>query len=512
MRDRGNKEIEGHRWDRLVPLTWRGDILLGIIVLVITAYGAWHVSPWVDEAATANITSYSTWDMIQLWMGNVGNPRGTDLAQAPYYLLIHQWVRLVGTSPFSLRFPSMIAAAIGTTAMAAAGRNLIGRRGQITYAFAYGLLPRTTAMAIEARPYQMSSMCVAVTILVLVKIYRHPRWWHWAFLVFTMLGAMAMQIYAALPIAGIIITAFIVFNGTRRWLTPCAGLLSVELLLPFALASFRQVGQTSAAAGEQSTLVDRLLVESWATTRVADLPTMFSSDVIPHYIASATAIIAGAVVVVAIFNSRGKDILRLIIAASIVAFVVAFAALIVISGVASMWARYLSPLAPLFAILFAEAILLIHWQWARPLIGLLAAGCLIIISTQQFSVVKADDTDYSLMYTVMRQKAVPGDGYLFDPSNTWIGPYNNAVQLDPDAFKQLVNIALPEDSELTTPWSPDAPHINLEDMTCLPSTIWVASSNIRASDYGTQLESFGYTADFSQRGTDIGHTVTRWIR
>lgn len=121
----------GRGWRRVVPLNVRGDIVLGLVVVVLTLVGAAHVSPWLDEAATANIVSYPTWDMTQLWTASRWWFKGVDVALAPYYLVVHQWVRLVGISPLTLRLPSVIAAGVGTAVMAAVGRRLVGRRGNL---------------------------------------------------------------------------------------------------------------------------------------------------------------------------------------------------------------------------------------------------------------------------------------------------------------------------------------------------------------------------------------------
>lgn len=102
---------------RIVPLNWRGDVVLGLVAMVVVWFGSWRVQPWLDEAATANVTGYPTWDIVQLLTGVGSYPDGVDLGLGPYYLAIHQWVRLVGVNTFTLRLPSMVAAGIGTMAI-----------------------------------------------------------------------------------------------------------------------------------------------------------------------------------------------------------------------------------------------------------------------------------------------------------------------------------------------------------------------------------------------------------
>lgn len=495
-----------------MPLNWRGDVVLGLFAMVVVGIGAWWVNPWVDETATAHFVSYSTWDMKQLWTGQVAATKGVDLAIAPYYLVVHQWVRLVGTTMFTLRLPSIIAAGIGTMAMAATGRILVGRRGQIAYAVCFALLPRVTAMAIEARPYEASAMFVALAVLLLVKIWQRAHAWYWVAFGLCAAAGMLMQIYAAIPLAGLVLAAFIVLRGYRRWLVPGVALLAVAAISPFALASSRQIGQTAAWTDNQSSLVDRFLVESWATTRVADTPTQFSTDVLPHYIASGTAVVALLLVLTAVITARGRGLGRLALAGGVFVFTVGAMMLINVLGAASLWARYTSAAAPIVAMILAEAVLTLRGRWTRVLVALLLIGCLTIFVFQRRPYAKDPHGDYLLMGNVMTAQAQPGDGFLVDPSGTWVGPYRAAIDVNPTAFEDLVDIAVPQRGPLQAPWAPDAPVVDLSAQTDLPDTIWLATNNGQESSHVGQLEALGYQAGFSETGAPLGHTITRWQR
>ena len=103
---------------RLVPQSVRGDAVLGLVVVLLTLVGAWRVSPWLDEVATAHVVGYSSRDMASMWQGIPTLPSGSDMVHAAYYEVVHWWVDLVGITPFTLRLPSVIAAGVGTMAMA----------------------------------------------------------------------------------------------------------------------------------------------------------------------------------------------------------------------------------------------------------------------------------------------------------------------------------------------------------------------------------------------------------
>ncbi|MCT2973785.1 Conserved transmembrane protein [Propionibacterium freudenreichii] len=493
---------------RIVPLNARGDVVLGLVVFALTAIGAWHVSPWLDEAATAHIVSYPTWDMIQLWHGNQWWPHGIDLALAPYYMVVHQWVRVVGITPFTLRLPSVLAATVGTVTMAAVGRRFAHRRGQLTYAACYGLLPRTTAMAIEARPYALSSMFVAVALLLILLYKSHPSWLRWIGIVLAMVAAMAMQIYAAFPLAGLVIVGWLVCQRRHRWGVVLAGVVAAGFICPFAWAISKQIGQTEWLGDYKSnSLIDRFLVESWATSRVNEAP--YSSDQIPNVIAICTAAIAAALLVTVLIESRGRGTRRFLLALIPVALSVGVMWVLTVTAAPFFASRYLSAAAPFFAMMLAEAVLLSRGRLAKTLIVVLAVGSLVLYGFQQRTYSKSS-YDLSLMATVIDERAAAGDGFLIDPVGAIVGSYRNAVAVDPGAFAPLIDLAQPSRPPLIQPWPIDPPLLDLANQNWLPPRIWVASLIGAPDIYGAQLYSLGFHDVYAKSGS--GHIITLWER
>jgi mannosyltransferase len=500
----------GRGWRRVVPLNVRGDIVLGLVVVVLTLVGAAHVSPWLDEAATANIVSYPTWDMTQLWTASRWWPKGVDVALAPYYLVVHQWVRLVGISPLTLRLPSVIAAGVGTAVMAAVGRRLVGRRRQLAYATCYGLLPRTTAMAIEARPYALSSMFMAAALLFVVMARRKLAWWGWLLLVMSMVGAVAMQLYAAFPIAGLVVASWFFLKGRARWLVTIAAAFSAAILSPFLWLSYQQIGQSSWLADQKFSLANRFLVESWATSRVNAAPTV--TDLTPGRVALAMAVIAGLLIVLVIVASRGRGLARLGIASIPLVLSVGTMWILALTSMPVFASRYLSSAAPFFAMVLAEAVLLARWRAAKVLVVLLAVGALVLYGFQQRPFSKSPIDDYGLMPSVVRQHGRAGDGYLVDPLDGLIGSYRAAIVTDPGAYKGMADLAAPERLPLDYPWAHDPPAVDLATLPNLPNRIWVGAWNQGGSLYGEQLAALGYHVGYSKRGPAQGNTIFLWER
>jgi mannosyltransferase len=150
--------------------------LLGLIT------GLYHlgVPPlWRDEAATKAIA---------------GRPVGRILATMPhddvvhgaYYLVVHIFIRLFGSSNGTLRLPSAIAAAIACAFTALVARRLAADRGRwyaaltgVTAGAVLALLPAMIRYAQEARSYAIVTMLAAIaTYLLLCALDRgRPRWW-----------------------------------------------------------------------------------------------------------------------------------------------------------------------------------------------------------------------------------------------------------------------------------------------------------------------------------------------
>lgn len=152
-----------------IPLWIVSAIVGGLISL-------WDVtgwSLWYDEAATFSAIDRSIPDLLRM-LGHIDAPLGF------YYVLLHLWSLIAGTSELALRLPSVLAAA-----GAAALTTVIGRRsGSASVGLAAGLLLSMFPMlnsqhAQEARPYTLTVFfACAATLALLVAIEdRRRRWW-----------------------------------------------------------------------------------------------------------------------------------------------------------------------------------------------------------------------------------------------------------------------------------------------------------------------------------------------
>ncbi|WP_306634408.1 glycosyltransferase family 39 protein [Pseudarthrobacter siccitolerans] len=485
---------------------WRrpiaSSLLLGLLGLVVSFLGVWIPSPWLDEAATAHIIGYSLGDMAELW-------RHIDGVFGPYYVFMHFWAKLTEITPFWLRFPSLLAVGVGTAAMAAAGRAVGGWKAQLAYALCFALLPRTTAMAIEARPYAMSAMFTALALLSVVKLRASKSAWYCVALGLSMIGAVGTHLFSALPLLGLITVAVIVLPNRSRIALVVTSALAGLACLPLCILAVQQRHQVGWIATAPFNLTDQVLVEAWFTSRVDPNP---SGPFVPlHYVAVVLSILAALTVILALFARRS----------SLPKTRLAIAAVPLVLAVGVLWGesvihepvlmgRYFTSSAPFFAMLVAECLLLLRPYAKQILASLLAFGCVALIISQREPYAKIPWNDFSFVASTVDTQANSGDGLLIETSPVPTDTARSAVDLYPHAFSGLVDIAQPQRAPLTHPISVDPPRVDLSTLAQLPTRIWLVSKVQQDSEYAVQLTNLGFRPASASSGP--GHTVTLWVQ
>lgn len=156
--------------DRRGWLVW---VLPALVTLVVTLAGIGHAQPWRDELATWSAATRPVPDLVRL-AGTI------DAATGPYYLLMHGWTALAGTSPTALRLPSALAMAGAAALTARLGDRLAGPRAGLLAGLLLAVLPGTSRYGQEARPYALATLLAVLATLLLVGALRRPTWRRWA--------------------------------------------------------------------------------------------------------------------------------------------------------------------------------------------------------------------------------------------------------------------------------------------------------------------------------------------
>lgn len=472
---------------------------MGLFGFLVTSAGAWIPSPWLDEAATAHIVRYPVTDMLQLW-------QHIDAIFGPYYLLIHFLVKFTGITPLWLRLPSMVAVGVGTTAMALTGRAVAGGKGQLLFALCFALLPRVTSMGIEARPYAISAAFTALALLAVVKLQRVESRWYWVLLGSSMVGAVAAHLFSALPIMGLVLAA--IFTSPVRlrvslFLTAAAAAL---VCLPLVFIGIAQKSQVAWIASAPFNIPDQALVEAWFPSSLDP-----RSDVFLASVSLILSIVAALTIGLALlFGLRPLPKTRLVLAA--VPPLVAVAVLWIVSLISepTVLARYFTSSTPFFAMLVAECIMLLR-PYVKQLVALfLAVGCIILVVSERQPYAKTPIDDYAFIASSIHHRAHAGDGFLIEPSTVPTDTARSAVDVYPQDFAQLVDIAEPHGVPLDYPISVDTPVIDLEARATLPSRIWLVTEIHQDSKYAAQLSGLGFKLIVSSDGPT--HAVALWTR
>jgi mannosyltransferase len=188
------------------PATFAPSVLPALIMLVVGQYHASQPSLGWDENATLIASQRTVGQIFELI-------RHTDGSIAPYYLFMHFWCRLFGTSEIALRAPSIIAMAIGVGLIGELGRRLFTPAVGLLAAVLLAAVPLTSRYAQEARVYGIAFMLVALATLLLYRAVEQPTWRRWCWYGMTFLLIGLAHIIALTVLVG---HAFVVTNRWRR--------------------------------------------------------------------------------------------------------------------------------------------------------------------------------------------------------------------------------------------------------------------------------------------------------
>jgi mannosyltransferase len=127
---------------------------------------------WRDEIATWTIATRSV-------PGLLATMRHTDAAQVAYYLFMHYWLAILGSSAIAMRLPSVFAMAGAAACVALLGRRLSGRRAGLVSGLVFAVLPSVSRYAQEARSYAPMVLAATLAAVLLLRALEAPGWGRW---------------------------------------------------------------------------------------------------------------------------------------------------------------------------------------------------------------------------------------------------------------------------------------------------------------------------------------------
>ena len=278
---------------------WAAPLIPGIVLLLADGYGLGRLSLWRDEAYTL--------DAIQRPLVQIFAMAGhIDAVVTPYYLLMHAWIAVAGTSAAALRLPSVLAMAVAAVVTTVTGRRLASA-AQLPAPALTGVLagllfaaaPQVTRYAQDARPYGLVTMCAAIATWLLLRALAVGRWRWWVGYGVAMVATGLFNVLALLLLAAHGTTVWIAHTrqqtaspaaiapagpggdpadgetGPRfrvlpsRWLT--AARAAIVMLIPLLVAGYGQRSQISWLARPRLTAVGYLVVSFGGSRLLAPL-------------------------------------------------------------------------------------------------------------------------------------------------------------------------------------------------------------------------------------------------
>jgi len=212
-------------------------------VAVVASLG---LSPWLGNSMSAD-EGASLYSAHLSWSDLWAQSRHVDLVMLPYYVLLHFWLLVSGSIVWAHAL-SLLAYGGTVLVVGALGLRLAGRWCGIIAAVLTATSTLLVLKAVNARPYELSALAVALCAVALVQWLHHPRArWLWAFSLLAVV-ATATQLFALLAPASMLVCVLAVrpnlFSERVRSLIAPIGTL-VVLVSAWIVASVGEVGQVN---------------------------------------------------------------------------------------------------------------------------------------------------------------------------------------------------------------------------------------------------------------------------
>ncbi len=374
---------------------------------------------------------------------------------APYYLFMHFWTGVFGTSELAMRAPSVLAVAAGIGIIAHLGRTLFTPTVGLIAGLVLTVIPQLTRYAQEARAYGFAFLFAALATLLLYRALQRPTWGRWAAYAGAVVLLGLSHIFALLLLAGHAVAVLTRWYAGRdrallRWLAVTAA--AVLPALPLAWLGQRQ-------AGAQLHWIPPV---TWETV-VAAPGDLFRSAA------------AGLFVIGLAFTARWPD-RRLTRELAWLAILPPALLLAVSAAGSPMWVpRYaIFALAPL-ALLAATALQELTARTVGALLVLFAVALPGQILVRD--VTSHDGPDFRRMANIVAAGAQPGDGIVYATPGNWT--------LRAGMDRQLAGRPAPRDL-LVARSAVDVHHLGAEECAdvaaCVGTTprVWVVRLGVRS--------------------------------
>ena len=463
---------------------WLTIAILGIVGGGVTAVGIGVPSFWGDEAASVLSAERPLSSLL-------GELLHVDAVHGLYYLFLHFWIGIAGSSETAVRFPSVVAAGFAVAGTAALGRELFGMRVAVIAGVAALAIPQLTRMAIEGRSYAFGMAAAVWLTWTLVRLVRRGEDRRRIWAVYGIGAGLSVVLFLYLALMILVHLVVLLAHRpsrqvVRRWLE--ALLVAALVSLPLLAVASAQQHQIAFLAHRHYATAGNVVVRQWFGT---------------WYEAALawTLIAAGALIVLC----------RPTTARTRSGALVVWAWLIVPTALLLMGNAWLHPMynmryvafcVPAVALAIALGIDglagLARPRGLRPAVAVMLTAALLAAAAPTFAAqrrpfARDGGSDLRQIATAVQLHAEPGEAVIFDESTKPRQKRRLALDLYPEAFAGLDDIALVAPAAQGTGlWDRVAPLHQLTAQVLAHSIVWAVESEHSASGDVERLQALGY--------------------
>lgn len=413
----------------------------GVLATAVSATGSWIPSLWGDEAASL-LSAQRSFGSLFMMLGHV------DAVHGLYYVLLHFWVAVAGTSPFAVRLPS--AFAVGAAAAAVAW--MCGRMSSARLAILVGVvaafLPRLTYAGEETRAYAFDAAVCAILMAVVAEIALRARrsrrlWAGYAALLVLATYLFLYDILIAVAVGAFLLLTPSARHHTRAWLIATAA--AVTACLPIVVFALLERAQISYLATRIEVSPASLLEQMWFGS-VAFAIVGWSCiliavvDLVFRRFTGRRLAKTGAIPGAAARSAARPDIVVLALCWLVLPAGILIASTPVVEG---FTARYATFAAPAAAVLIACGIdRLARHRWMAVAATTIVVVAAVPVWAAQRGAYAMNESDWNEIAATVQAHAIPGDGIVFDEGVRPSRRTRLAMNTDPAAFSAVKDVAL----------------------------------------------------------------------
>lgn len=238
-------------------------LLPALVTLGVVLRGIGDRQLWRDE--------HATWWAASLSFGDLGALiKNIDVVLAPYYVVMHLWISVFGTSPTALRIPAAIAMAVAAGLLGLLGRRLFTPRTGLLAGLLFAAVPSVTRYGQETRPYAFAVACTLLSTLLLLRVLDRPTLKGWALYAVSLPLVGYSHLVSLSVLAGHLGLVVLAKRGgdrTAHWAFAAAATFGLSFVLPMLAQGSGQSGQIAWNNPTFQDLVDhpQELFGSWVT-------------------------------------------------------------------------------------------------------------------------------------------------------------------------------------------------------------------------------------------------------